>query len=53
MNKTALLIMYNFFFRRKISSAEGKEYADSIGKSFFECSAKTGEGVNNLFVKLS
>ena len=38
--------------RRVISSEEGEAKAKSLGLIWFETSAKTGEGVQNVFDKI-
>jgi len=35
--------------RRKISTEDGQQAADSLGLSYYEVSAKTGQGVNEFF----
>lgn len=37
---------------RQVSFAEGKEYASETGALFFETSAKTGAGVQELFTEI-
>lgn len=37
---------------RSVIKEEAKEFAESRGMSYFEVSAKTGEGVENVFVEL-
>ena len=34
---------------RRVSTEEGEAYAQSIGAKFFSVSAKTGEGINEMF----
>ena len=38
---------------REVSYEEGEEFAKEAGASFFETSAKTGEGVDVLFIELT
>lgn len=38
---------------RAVDSAEAREYAQSVGAGFAEVSAKTGSGVENVFVELT
>ncbi|KAL7528396.1 hypothetical protein ACHAXR_002424, partial [Thalassiosira sp. AJA248-18] len=38
---------------RAVDSGEARKYAESVGASFLEVSAKTGSGVNDVFVELT
>jgi len=38
--------------QRKVTPEEGKKLADEFGIDYFECSAKTGDGVDGLFGKM-
>ena len=38
---------------RQVSSADGRVYADSLGRPFFEGSAKTGENVRDVFTRIA
>ena len=38
---------------RRISTAQGKKFAQDNNMIFYETSAKTGEGVTNLFVTIA
>jgi GTPase SAR1 family protein len=39
--------------QRAVDACEAQNYADSVGASFTEVSAKTGMGVENAFVELT
>ena len=38
--------------QRTVSRKEGEEFADAVSAIFMETSAKTGEGINELFTKI-
>ena len=39
-------------YERQVTFEEGKEYADSIGATFFETSAKLGQNIDNMYVAM-
>ncbi len=39
--------------RREIPSSEGRKYAEELDWPFFECSAKTGENIEAVFMRIA
>lgn len=51
--KYLFIIINIIFFRRSVSYDEGFDMARKNGMLFMECSAKSGQNVDSLFVTLT